>query len=328
MINVDTLLQELSKKTVLVVGDVMIDRYLWGAVDRVSPEAPVPVLDLEASENRLGGAANVAMNIKALGAQVVLCGIVGADVAGNSFHRLMEREQLSTKTILTLDNAKTTVKTRVIGSHQHLLRVDDERFLELADTEASQFMSMITEALNDAPDLVIIQDYNKGSLTSEVIAYILDSSLKLQIPVAVDPKDEHFFAYSGVALFKPNLKEIRQALRQQIARDMASLHTASNLLRAKLKHHLTCITLSDKGIFLDDGQTAVLIETDVRQVVDVCGAGDAVISIVALANLISGDLNLLGHLGNLAGGIVCEEVGVCPINMHKLKSEIQQAELA
>ena len=310
---------------VLIIGDVMIDRYLTGKVDRISPEAPVPVVQLFNSDNRLGGAANVALNVQAMGAKAYLCSIIGKDENAAMFLDLMPQEDLDTKGILQSKERKTTVKTRVIASNQHLLRVDTEDTHELSTAETAHFLKLLKSLLDELKiDVILFQDYNKGVLTEEIIHSIVEEANQRNIPTAVDPKKENFFAYQNTSLFKPNLKEVRDALPFDIQPDLNSLQKASNFLRINLNHKSTLITLSEKGIFADDQKESVILPTQPRNITDVCGAGDTVISIAALGLALGMNLKDIAVLTNLAGGQVCEKVGVVPVNKNQLEEEYQR----
>ena len=310
---------------VLIVGDVMIDRYLTGKVDRISPEAPVPVVQLYNSDNRLGGAANVALNVQAMGAKAFLCSVIGKDENASMFLDLMPLEDLNALGLIQSNERRTTVKTRVIASNQHLLRVDTEDTHELSTVETTRFLQSIVSLLDDHKiDVILFQDYNKGVLTEEVIHSIIEEANRRNIPTAVDPKKDNFFAYQKTSLFKPNLKEVRDALPFDVHPNLDSLQKASNFLRKNLNHKNTLITLSEKGIFADDENESVILPTQPRNITDVCGAGDTVISIAALGLALGLNLKDIAVLTNLAGGQVCEKVGVVPVNKNQLKEEYQR----
>lgn len=305
----------------LVVGDIMLDRYLWGTVDRISPEAPVPILHLRESENRPGGAANVAMNIAGLGARVSIFGCSGDDERGALLTSLLSSANVNTSWIQHLDYWQTTTKTRVIGGHQHLLRVDEERPLDLEPGQAHLVREAIELCIEKTnPDAVVVQDYNKGLLSKAFISSLLDAAG--DIPVMVDPKDDHFFAYRGVTIFKPNLRELAAKVPFRVDISPDSLQRASDHIREKLQHDISCFTLSEHGVFIDDGSAGEIVPTNPRRVVDVCGAGDGVLSVLALGYLAGLDKGQLAHVANTAGGIICEEVGVSPVQLGRLTEEL------
>lgn len=307
---------------VLIAGDVMVDRYLSGSVSRISPEAPVPVVQLAKVENRLGGAANVALNVRALGAQPFLLSTTGADEAGAVFDRLLPEHGLSAEGILSSRERKTTVKTRILAASQQLLRVDNEDSHDLSATEAGALLDRFRSLL-DAHEIkvILLQDYNKGVLSAGVIADMLAEAQRRGIPVAVDPKRQNFWAYRGVALFKPNLKEVRDSVPFAVEPTLSSLRQTSAYLRERLNNRITFITLSDKGIFYDDGAEAAILPTQPRSIADVSGAGDTVISVAALGLALGLSLHDIALLSNLAGGQVCEKVGVAPVDIAQLKKE-------
>lgn len=309
---------------VLVIGDVMIDRYLVGKVERISPEAPVPVVNLERQDNRLGGAANVALNLKALGAKPFLCSVVGQDETAETFQQLMQEEGLSSEGILKDKTRITTLKTRVLAKSQQLLRFDSEVKTPINDLITGEFIRLIQSIIDRQQiDVVLFQDYNKGVLTPEVITSIIDFCNSKNIPTTADPKHENFFAYKNITLFKPNLKEVSDALGMELnPSNSNSLEKAVNMIHTRLGNPYTLITLSEKGVYLHD-KKGVIIPTKPRHIADVCGAGDTVISVVSLGLALGLGLEQTCQLANLAGGIVCESVGVTPVDKNKLMAEFE-----
>lgn len=324
MDKVKEIFQTFSRMRVLVVGDVMIDRYLRGRVDRISPEAPVPVLAFQHSESRLGGAANVALNIHALGAEPILCSLIGKDENADVFRSLLPEAGLSARGILASDERQTTVKTRVMAGSQHLLRVDREDTHLLSAQEEAQFLHHLRQLLQDEEvHAILFQDYNKGVLSPGLIAELVHLANARGIPTAVDPKKEQFFDYRGVTLFKPNLKEIRDSLPFAVEPEQSSLLKAARYLRERLQHRISLITLSEKGLFIESEQKNELHPTLPRNITDVCGAGDSVISVTTLALAAGLSLGHIARLANLAGGQVCEKVGVTPVDREMLMQELQ-----
>ncbi len=325
MSSVLDLFQHFGKQKILVIGDVMIDRYLTGRVSRISPEAPVPVVEFQESQNRLGGAANVALNLRALGAEIILCSVIGQDENTNIFLDLLPDLGLTAKGILTSEERMTTVKTRVIANNQHLLRVDREDTKDLSAGEAAQFLTQIKQILEtEKVDLILFQDYNKGVLSETVIQSVISEAIKRQIPTAVDPKFHNFWAYKGVTLFKPNLKEIRSQLPFSISTSLPDLQKAADFINKKLNNQATVITLSEKGLFVMEGENSKIFPTQARSIADVCGAGDTVISVLALGLATSqASLYEIAQLANLAGGQVCEKVGVVPVDKEQLMTEYE-----
>lgn len=314
-----------QKLNILIVGDVMIDRYINGQVKRISPEAPVPVVEHQATENRLGGAANVALNIHAMGANPILCSMIGSDEDSQIFLDLLPRYHLSSKSILQSTERRTTVKSRVLAQNQQLLRIDAEDTHDLTDSEQARLLSHVRQVLdNKEIHAILFQDYNKGILSPGVIRAIILEAIKRDIPTAVDPKYKNFWAYKHVTLFKPNLKEIRSQLNEPVLLDSESLRDTAKKIHQKLGNAITLITLSEKGLFIDDNQKYHLLDTFPRQIADVCGAGDTVISVATLAMALGADLFTIAQLANLAGGQVCERLGVVPVNKSQLEEEFQQ----
>ena len=313
---------KLKDKFVLVIGDVMIDRYLWGSVDRISPEAPVPVMLLDESENRLGGAANVAVNLSGLGCKAALIGCVGEDRGGQSMHAMGIAAEIDCRGMQSIRRWPTTTKTRVIAGSQHLLRVDDEAPLSLDADQEIQLKQAIKAAIDEKPDAIILQDYNKGVLSKSIIAFVLEMAVQNTIPVTVDPKAEHFFSYQNSTIFKPNLRELRAQVPFEISIDKASLKHACEYLREKLGQVMTCVTLSENGIFIESENTHDIYPTRQQHVVDVCGAGDAVISVLTLGLLCDISVASLAELSNISGGLVCEEVGVSPVPLSVLQQQL------
>ncbi|MFK7807633.1 MAG: bifunctional heptose 7-phosphate kinase/heptose 1-phosphate adenyltransferase [Saprospiraceae bacterium] len=322
--NFTKVFKSFNQLKVLVVGDVMIDAYTWGKVERVSPEAPVPVLNWQREEHRLGGAANVALNLKALGVDVRLCAIVGKDDNGKLFKKLMRQENLSVKSIGQSASRQTTVKTRMIANGQQLLRVDQENTHELTKDENQKFINLIlAKAKKDfKPDVVLFQDYNKGLLTKNVINEIQKWASQEEVPIVVDPKYKNFFSFTDCTLFKPNLKEVNAILGEKIEVNLKSLNRADKILRKQLNHQFTMITLSEKGVYISDGKNRKIIPTVPRKIADVCGAGDTVVSVAALGIALQLPLVEIGRLSNMAGGQVCEKTGVVSIDKQQLLEEL------
>jgi len=319
-----SILQKIENQVVLIVGDVMIDRYLRGSVSRISPEAPVPVVLHKQTEDRLGGAANVALNVQALGSRPILCSVVGEDADGlQLIEKILPESGMDVQGLIRSKERRTTVKTRVLGNHQQMLRIDSEDTHDLSTNEADQLFSKVKELLNKYPvKVIILQDYNKGVLTESVIHAILKEAKQRGIFTAVDPKKANFFAYKGVNLFKPNLKEVRESAPFSITTEEDSLQQASDFIRKKLNNQYTMLTLSEKGLFLDGGLGGKRYSTTPRNIADVSGAGDTVISIAAMGLAAGLDPETVALLSNLAGGQVCELPGVVPVNRILLEKEL------
>ncbi len=312
---------QLSKLRALVIGDLMIDAYYWGAVKRISPEAPVPVVEVSRKESRLGGAANVALNIQALGAKASLIGVLGNDVYGNSFRDLLKEKNLDQEGLVIDDSRPTTVKTRVLGGNQQIIRVDEESTKEVSRSVEDELRAKLKQLLPDS-DVVILEDYNKGLLCESFIQFIIDECAKQNIPVCVDPKKENFFSFKGVDLFKPNLKEVKEGLNwESFTVSKSNLDELDKQLRLSLKQKYSLITLSEKGVYISDGINSEIIPAHLRSISDVSGAGDTVISMAALCLSLGIDMKDIARLSNLAGGQVCEKVGVVSVDRDQLYSE-------
>lgn len=320
------ILQQLENHEILILGDVMIDRYLTGSVNRISPEAPVPVVLHQTTEDRLGGAANVALNILALGSTPILCSVIGKDEAGIQLkNNILPENNITSEGLVFSDTRRTTVKTRILGNNQQMLRIDSEDTYNLNAAEQENLWTKIRELLTTRPiRAIILQDYNKGVLVPGLIETVLKEARKAGILTAVDPKKVNFFAYQGVDLFKPNLKEIRDSAPFSVQPTLESLREAAQFLNEQLKNRLTMITLSEKGLFLDDTKEARVYPTVARNVADVSGAGDTVISIATLAMVAGLPLETIATLSNLAGGQVCEFPGVVPVDRAILAAELSQ----
>lgn len=315
---------------VLILGDVMIDSYIWGKVDRISPEAPVPVVLVNKRTNMLGGAANVALNIKSLGAEPILCSFVGNDSQGRVFVDLLKHDNISTDGILLSDSRITTTKFRIIGNKVQLLRVDDETDHDLDEKDEILLLSKIKDLIREeAVDVIIMQDYNKGVLTPEIIKQVIEIAGSLKIPVIVDPKRKNFDCYKNVDLFKPNLKELKEGLKIDIdIHDLTAIDQASAAWQEQQSINSLMVTLSENGIFLryqlDGKSTKFHIPAHVRKIADVSGAGDTVISVASLCRALNADLQLTAALANIAGGLVCEHIGVVPVDGNQLLLEAIQ----
>lgn len=319
--NLEAVFSAFDTLKVLIVGDVMIDSYLWGKTTRISPEAPVPIVNVVKREKRLGGAANVALNIQAMGATPLLCAVIGDDTDGADFLRLMEESQLSTQGILQSMERVTTIKHRIIAGGQQLLRVDAEMEHNLADYEEKQLETHFTLLLEQA-DVVILEDYDKGVFSEKNIARFIALANKRGIPTVVDPKNRNFLSFTGCTLFKPNLKELKEGLKVDFAAEnLPAFEDAVAQLQTKLQTKQILVTLSERGVFVADGQDKTYMPAHVRAISDVSGAGDTVISIAALCMALKTSLPFMAGLSNLGGGLVCEQVGVVPIDKNRLLQE-------
>lgn len=311
---------------VLIIGDVMVDSYMWGKVSRISPEAPVPVVAIQKKEHRLGGAANVALNIQALGATPILCSVIGNDDKGNLFLELMREQKLSIKGILKSRDRITTVKTRVISSNHQMLRVDEEIEETVQEHETRQFLTLITYLLKkERINVVIFEDYDKGLITSDLINKVVAEARRKKIPVVVDPKKKNFNSYKNVTLFKPNLKELKEGLKVEFDHsDPEDLARAVAILKHKLKIDMAMITLSEQGIFISGNGIDRILPAHIRNIADVSGAGDTVVSTAALCLAAGMGPIPMASIANLAGGLVCEKVGVVPVDKEQLLFETRK----
>jgi len=322
MLNIKETLHNFQKLKVLIIGDVMLDSYLHGKVERISPEAPVPIVALSNKVYSPGGAANVALNIAALGAKPYLFSAIGLDEAGDKLVSLLNSADISTKYLQRSKYRRTTVKTRVLAQNQQMLRFDEEDTFEMKETVSNSLLNHLTKLLGEIEiDVILFQDYNKGILSDLIIRKVLFAAFKLDIPTVVDPKNKNFFAYKRVTLFKPNLKEINDNLPFHSASTLIDLKKATKYLVSKLNNSQTLITLSDKGIFYSHQQQQNILPTVPRNIADVCGAGDSVISIAALGIALKLPLTEIAQLANLAGGQVCEKVGVVPVSAIQLEQD-------
>ncbi len=317
---------QFTNQKILIIGDVMIDTYLWGSVGRVSPEAPVPIVSGVIEENRLGGAANVALNVKAMGAVPILCSVIGNDDRGKLILELME-EQLLSDVGLVVDNHRvTTQKTRIISGNQHLLRVDEEMDIFLNKRVQEEFLELIKSLLESGGiDAIIMQDYDKGVLTPRVISEVISVSERVAVPVLVDPKFRSFDLYKKVKLFKPNFKELVKGLGLDLKKkEIEKLWPAVQKFQKQQQIENLLVTLSDQGVLTSGNGEHVHIPAVKRDITDVSGAGDTVIAVAALSLIAGMSPAEVAAVSNLAGGQVCEKAGVVPISWEKLLEECYQ----
>lgn len=323
-VNFEQLFKDFNRLKVLIVGDVMIDAYIVGKVDRISPEAPVPVVSVKEKENRLGGAANVALNIKSLGAQPYICSVIGSDEGGNEITRLFEKAGVNCEGIVSSTSRITTVKTRVLGNNVQMLRVDEEITSPINQEESDSLVAAIEKLLPQI-DVVIFEDYDKGVLTQQNIEAIISLANQHNIPTIVDPKKLNFAHYKKATLFKPNLKEIKEGLKIDTdLKDIDSLKEAIAALKTLLDNPMVMVTRSEQGVLITDHETYIPLGAHIRNIADVSGAGDTVVSVAALCLALKSDMKLIAFLSNIAGGLVCEKVGVVPIVKQNLLREAQR----
>ena len=311
------LIDGFSQHRVMVIGDVMLDEYLHGQVDRVSPEAPVPVVALKEQESQPGGAANVALNCLSLGAQVALIGLYGQDRGGEILLEALRNAGLSADGLVKSDWRRTTRKTRIMAQGQQLLRVDVEDDAPTRPAELEALWSQVESSIEAfAPEVIIFEDYDKGALSEELISRVVGKAKSLGIPTVVDPKLRNFWSYKDVSLLKPNLKEVRAALpgMRIDADDAGSLAAAHQALQDRLGHRWSLVTLGADGAFMESESGHLKIAAHRRRIADVCGAGDSVVATAALSIAAGGTAEEILELANLAGGLACEYVGVRPLS--------------
>ena len=315
--------ESFSDYNILIIGDVMVDAYAWGVVDRISPEAPVPIFSCSSRENRLGGAANVALNIKALGANPILCSVIGDDDRGGDFVNLLSEIQQDKSGIIVSSHRRTTVKTRFISNNQHVIRIDEEDTHELAEETESLFIKHVLD-LMDNRDIhaVIFEDYDKGLITKQLIEVVTGKAKQMEIPVLVDPKKRHYSDYKNVTLFKPNFKEFIEGSNLSLEKgDIDGLFRAAKQFQREMGIEKLLITLSDLGVFISNDNVYEHIPAVVRKIADVSGAGDTVISVATLCLASGMNAKEIAAISNLAGGIVCEIPVVVPIDKKQLLTE-------
>lgn len=319
-----------QNKNILVIGDVMLDAYLFGKVDRISPEAPVPVVAVSRRDNRPGGAANVALNIKSLGAVPILCSVIGDDDKGKMFLSLLHNHKLSSEGIITEQGRVTTTKFRIIGNNTQMLRVDEETTADINSDTTHQLVKSI-QAIISAQNIhcVVFQDYDKGVLTEELIEQVTGIAKMKHIPIVADPKKKNFMFYRNITLFKPNLKEFSEGFGDSLLHlELSSLAQKMNEFRTKQNIDNIMVTLSEKGVILCGDNSALHegylhVPARVRHIADVSGAGDTVISVAALCLAVGLNIETTVQLSNLAGGLVCQYVGVVPIDVEEFKTEAE-----
>jgi len=317
------LFEDLSKIKVVVIGDVILDTYWWGKVERISPEAPVPVVALNKKEQRIGGAGNVALNTASLHAETTLFSVVGDDSDADALIGLLQDAHIDTKYIIKSTSRITTNKTRIMSRNQQMMRLDAELTADInREDEEALLQNFKNFVKRYQPSVVIFEDYNKGVLTESLIEKVITVCKENNIVTTVDPKRKNFFAYKQVDIFKPNLKEVKEGLN--LLSETINIDTLKQIhdeLHNKLSHKISLITLSEKGVFFQKGSGAKLIPSHLRNIADVSGAGDTVIAVASLIYAATKDIRLATEAANIAGGLVCEEVGTAAINREKLLHE-------
>lgn len=311
---------DFSKFHILVIGDVMLDKYIFGTSDRISPEAPVPVVAVNRYDSRLGGAANVALNIVALGASVSLLGVLGDDEMAIEMATILKDNAIN-NICVNEKNRPTTVKTRVLAGTQHLLRIDHETTRALEDQTIDNVVECIkVESAQKKIDYVILQDYNKGFFNNHSISLIIQTLSQLGIPYAVDPKFDNAASFVGADIYKPNLKEARQLINSP----MASNENIAKEIKKMLNCDTVVLTLSEEGLYCLNNEEEHKVPTRSQDIVDVCGAGDTVISALVLSRLSKKNLLDQAIFANIAAGIVCQKPGVVPVSIDEISKYFVQ----
>ncbi len=323
VIDFDKLFAQFSSIKVGVIGDVMLDTYWWGHVDRISPEAPVPVVALDRKELRIGGAGNVALNLASLQSQVSIISVMGKDDDGVMLQQLFEQQGVDCKYLLASASRITTNKTRIISRNQQMMRLDAEITKDIQAEDEQALLQKVEQYIShEKPQVIIFEDYNKGVLTTHVISSVIAMCKKYNVLTTVDPKRKNFFSYTGVDVFKPNLKEVKDGLNLLVEEvNLPSLEAIHEQLRQKLQHHISFITLSEKGVFYQNNELARIVPSHLRNIADVSGAGDTVIAVASLVYAATRSIELMAEIANIAGGLVCEDVGTVAINRDRLLQE-------
>lgn len=308
-----------------VIGDVMLDTYIWGKVERISPEAPVPIVSLHHKEQRIGGAGNVALNCRSLGAKVFILGVTGKDEEADELETLLKENMIDPTGIVKSGKRATTNKTRILSRNQQMMRLDAEITNDLDQDEEKKLLDKLAEFIaHEDPNILIFEDYNKGVLTEKVIEEAIALCRNSGVITAADPKRKNFFSYKGVDIFKPNMKEVQDGLNLLFeTADLYQLRNIHDQLHKHLEHKVSLITLSDKGIFYQQLQNAAIIPSHLRNVADVSGAGDTVIAVAAMVYAVTKNAHMMAEIANIAGGLVCEEVGTAAVDREKLLRECE-----
>jgi len=319
----DKLFAGFSTIKVGVIGDVMLDTYWWGHVERISPEAPVPIVLLDKNELRIGGAGNVALNLVELGARVSIFSAIGEDEDGKKLDKLLIESGIDTSYMICSAKRKTTNKVRIISRNQQMMRLDSETNSDLPEEIEFALLERVKDFIvNEKPSVMVFEDYNKGVLTENVIQKVIELCKEHQVITTVDPKKKNFFSYKSVDIFKPNLKEVKEGLNLAIDNvDLSTLGNVHDALHDHLQHKISFITLSEHGVFYHSNGTDAIVPSHLRNIADVSGAGDTVIAVASLVYAATKDVALMAEMANIAGGLVCEEVGTAPIKRERLLEE-------
>ena len=311
---ISKIFDKIKGKKVIIVGDAMIDSYTLGRIERKSPEAPVPIINVEKEKIKLGGAANVALNIKSIGLEPVLCTVIGQDSEGQDFIRLCKKNNLNTNGVITDSSRKTTNKNRVIVDDKHIVRIDNENTHNIDKKLRDEFLEIINKEAKTS-EIIIFQDYDKGTLDRHIINEIIKENKHSFI--SVDPKNRNFFNYKNIDLFKPNLNEILEAFNS-VDSSEKNLEKISKELSTKSKINNIMITLSEKGLMIQNDKENFISKTTIKEIIDVSGAGDTVISLATILFYLKLPEKFIGEMCNLAGGITCMKSGVNAIDLKEL----------
>jgi D-beta-D-heptose 7-phosphate kinase/D-beta-D-heptose 1-phosphate adenosyltransferase len=316
-----TRIQSFKDTKVLVIGDIMLDRFIWGNVNRISPEAPIPIVQVNHESEMPGGAANVATNISALKGQAYVCGLVGQDTWGINLIQELNSHNINTSTIIQDPDRTTTVKDRIIAQNQQIVRIDREDTHDISPQQLITLKNILQDILPKM-NLVIIEDYGKGLISADLIQHIISLAHKHDVKVAVDPKEKHFDFYKDVSVITPNHHEAEKATGITIT-DNLSLNACGN----KLLHDLNCVavllTRGEQGMSLfQQSKAPHHISTIAKEVYDVSGAGDTVIATFSLALASGASLEEAAFLSNIAGGIVVGKLGVGTVTPAELEKTL------
>ncbi len=310
-----------SQRKILVIGDLMLDEYLWGKVQRISPEAPVPIIELNHEEYRLGGAANVALNLAALGAKVELLGVCGKDSHAKILKKLLVKHKIGISGLVQDDTRPTTLKTRIGAVSQQIVRLDREDCSELSSVLKQAVIEQV-DILLPGCDAVIIEDYDKGLLSEQTIAHILAVAKKHKVTVAVDPKKKNFALYRGVDIFKPNYAEIQDFLGKHYSEANGFFEAAAEM-QTKLNCKHLVVTCGSKGLYVfNRGEEPKHLPSFAREVFDVSGAGDTVISALCLAYLADRDVLKAALIANHAAAVVVAKHGTATASCNEIWDSI------
>ncbi len=321
--SLNNIFSSFNNKNIIIIGDIMLDSYLWGNVNRISPEAPVPIVSVVKKENRIGGAANVALNIKQLGANPFIVSVIGNDETGREFITKLKSHNITANNIIIDKTRPTTTKTRVISNNQQIVRVDEENEQQISPETEQQIFEKINETIkNNKIDAIIFEDYDKGLITKSLIQKVVDLANKNKIPTTVDPKKKNFNFYKNVTLFKPNFKELTEGLKLDIEKNQTKkIINILDEFRKTNNIKSVLITLSENGLLYKSEKNTYKISAILRDITDVSGAGDTVISVATLCICSDVDNETTARISNIAGGLVCEKVGVVPIDKSQLLDE-------